>query len=42
MIFYRTLMGHSVRHDDGKQHYLLANVALVGESIILAMRTHFK
>ena len=35
------IAGHSVRHD-GKQHYLLANVALVGESIMLAMRTHFK
>ena len=35
------IAGHSVRHN-GKQHYLLANVALVGESIMLAMRTHFK
>ena len=26
--------GHSVRHN-GKRHYLLANVALVGESIML-------
>lgn len=35
------IAGHSVRHN-GKQHYLLANVALVGESIMLAMRTHFR
>ena len=35
------IAGHSVRHN-GKQHYLLANVALVGESIMLAMRIHFK
>ena len=27
---------------NGKSHYLLANVALVGESIILAMRTNKK
>ena len=35
------IAGHSVRHN-GKQHYLLANVALVGESIMLAMSAHFK
>lgn len=35
------IAGHTVRLND-KRHYLLANVALVGESIMLAMRTHFK
>lgn len=27
---------------DGKRHYALADVALVGEAIMLAMRTHYK
>ena len=27
---------------NGSRHYLLANVALVGEAIMLAMRTHYK
>ena len=35
------IAGHTIRHN-GKRHYLLANIALVGESIMLAMRTHFK
>lgn len=35
------IAGHTVRLN-GKRHYLLADVALVGESIMLAMRTHFK
>ena len=35
------IAGHTVRLN-GKRHYLLANVALVGEAIMLAMRTHFK
>lgn len=34
------IAGHTVRFN-GKRHYLLANIALVGESIMLAMRTHF-
>ena len=34
------ISGHSV-HWNGKRHYLLANVALVGEAITLAMRTSF-
>ena len=35
------IAGHTVRLNN-KRHYLLANVALVGEAIMLAMRTHFK
>lgn len=35
------IAGHTIRNN-GKQHYLLANIALVGESVMLAMRTHFK
>lgn len=35
------IVGHTVRYN-GKCHYFLANIALVGESIMLAMRTHFK
>lgn len=35
------IAGHTVRLN-GKRHYLLANVALVGEAIMLAMRTNFK
>lgn len=35
------IAGHTVRLN-GKRHYLLADVALVGEAIMLAMRTHFK
>lgn len=35
------IAGHTVRLNC-KRHYLLANVALVGEAIMLAMRTHFK
>lgn len=34
------IAGHTIRYN-GKRHYLLANIALVGESIMLAMRTHF-
>ncbi|MCM1502084.1 MAG: hypothetical protein NC115_05390 [Bacteroidales bacterium] len=33
------IFGHTIRHN-GKRHYLLADIALVGESIMLAMRTH--
>lgn len=33
------LAGHTIRLG-GKRHYLLADVALVGEAIMLAMRTH--
>ena len=33
------LAGHTIRLGD-KRHYLLADVALVGEAIMLAMRTH--
>lgn len=33
------IAGHSILWN-GKRHYLLSNVALVGESIMLAMRTH--
>lgn len=35
------MAGHTIKIGD-KRHYLLANIALVGESIMLAMRTHFK
>ena len=35
------IAGHTIRWGS-KRHYLLANVALVGESIMLAMRTNFK
>ena len=35
------IAGHTIRIGN-KRHYLLANIALVGESIMLAMRTHFK
>lgn len=35
------IAGHTIKMGD-KRHYLLANVALVGESIMLAMRTNFK
>jgi hypothetical protein len=33
--------GHTIHLGD-ERHYLLANVALVGEAIMLAMRTHVK
>ena len=33
--------GHTIYWNGGR-HYLLANVALVGEAIMLAMRTHYK
>lgn len=33
------IAGHTIKFGN-KRHYLLANVALVGESIMLAMRTH--
>ena len=33
------IAGHTIKIGD-KRHYLLANVALVGEAIMLAMRTH--
>jgi hypothetical protein len=35
------IAGHTIKLGN-KRHYLLAEVALVGESIMLAMRTHFK
>lgn len=35
------IAGHTIRHN-GKRHYILANIALVGESIMLAMRSHFR
>ena len=35
------IAGHSIIWDN-KRHYLLANVALVGESIMLAMRTNLE
>ena len=34
------IAGHTIKMGD-KRHYLLANVALVGEAIMLAMRTHY-
>jgi len=33
------IAGHTVKWND-KRHYLLADIALVGEAITLAMRTH--
>lgn len=33
--------GHTILWN-GKKHYALANVALVGEAIMLAMRTNYK
>lgn len=33
------IAGHTIKLG-GERHYLLANIALVGESIMLAMRTH--
>ena len=35
------IAGHTIKMGN-KRHYLLANVALVGEAIMLAMRTNFK
>ena len=35
------IVGHTIKWGN-ERHYLLANVALVGESIMLAMRTNFK
>ena len=35
------IAGHTIKIGD-KRHYLLANIALVGETIMLAMRTHVK
>ena len=35
------IAGHTIKMGD-KRHYLLANVALVGEAIMLAMRTNYK
>ena len=35
------IAGHTIKIGN-KRHYLLANVALVGEAIMLAMRTHIK
>lgn len=35
------IAGHTIKIGD-KRHYLLANIALVGEAIMLAMRTHVK
>ena len=35
------IAGHTIKFGN-KRHYLLANIALVGESIMLAMRTNFK
>ena len=34
------IAGHSILYNE-KRHYLLANIALVGESIMLAMRTNY-
>ena len=34
------IAGHTIKMGD-KRHYLLANVALVGEAIMLTMRTHY-
>ena len=34
------IAGHSILYNK-KRHYLLANIALVGESIMLAMRTNY-
>lgn len=34
------MAGHTIVMGN-KRHYLLANIALVGEAIMLAMRTHF-
>ncbi len=33
--------GHTILWN-GKRHYALANIAIVGEAIMLAMRTHYK
>ena len=35
------IAGHTIKMGD-RRHYLLANVALVGEAIMLAMRTNYK
>ena len=35
------IAGTTIKYKN-KRHYLLANIALVGESIMLAMRTHYK
>ena len=35
------IFGHTVKWGD-KRHYLLGNIALVGEAITLAMRTNFR
>jgi len=35
------IAGHSVSYND-KRHYLLADIALVGEAIALAMRTNYR
>lgn len=35
------IAGHTVKWDN-KRHYLLANIALVGEAITLAMRTNYR
>lgn len=35
------IAGHTIKMGD-KRHYLLSHIALVGESIMLAMRTNFK
>lgn len=35
------IAGHTLKWDN-KRHYLLANIALVGEAITLAMRTNYK
>ena len=35
------IVGHTVKWND-KRHYLLGDIALVGEAITLAMRTNFR
>lgn len=35
------ITGHTIKWND-ERHYLLANLALVGEAITLAMRTNYK
>lgn len=35
------IAGHTIKMGD-ERHYLLANVALVGEAIMLAMRTNIR
>ena len=41
ILYTAEVAGHSFRWNS-KRHYLLANAALVGEAIMLAMRTNYK